>query len=260
MGPAVLEEMTIDARWIVILTLCGLLTACQSETRQATLALPREATPEKTVGQPVLAWEGHLAEGCQTLIVDTQGQASFGPCSGPRSVAPILAGAERPRDLQYFLDRYRSFEADTPAGRISFAGRGTHVATPSEKQALVEWSSLVHQELQFGRSGASWGLAVALNQEGSNACSRIQIEVYGKVFANDCGTGIQPYPTVWLTREQLDRLHAWMGSFQNFEMNWKEGDLPMRLVFSGRGNQATTEADQREILAWINELHKSIAR
>ncbi|MEW6233100.1 MAG: hypothetical protein AB1566_12410 [Chloroflexota bacterium] len=213
-----------------------------------------------TLGSAALTWERYLSAGCQTVIIDAQGQASFGPCSGPRSVAPILSFVERPRDLQHFLDRYQPFEADTPAGRIIFAGRGTQVATPSEKQAVAEWASLVHQELQFGRSGASWGLAVAFNQEGSNPCSRIQMEVYGKVFANDCSMGIQPYPTVWLTTEELDRLYAWMGKFQTFEMNWNEGGLPMRLVFGGRGNEAPTEADQREILAWVKDLYQSIAR
>ncbi|GAB4527719.1 MAG: hypothetical protein Kow0063_03220 [Anaerolineae bacterium] len=194
------------------------------------------------------------------MIIDAQGQASFGPCSGRRSVAPILSAVERPGDLQHFLDCYQPFEADTPAGRIIFAGHGTRDATPSEKQALAEWASLVHQELQFGRSGASWGVAVAFNQEGSNPCSRIQMEVYGKVFANNCSVGIQPYPTVWLTTEQLDRLYAWMGRFQTFEMNCHEGGLPVRLVFSGRGDEVPTEADQREILAWVEELYQLIVQ
>jgi len=35
-------------------------------------------------------------------------------------------------------------------------------------------------------------------------------------------------------------------------MSWDEGGLPMYLVFSGQGNQALSEAEQREILAWIN--------
>ena len=236
-----------------------LLTTCATSQPTPT-PVPPTATPGKTIIRPVLTWERHLAEGCQTVIIDAQDQASFGPCSDPSSVGPILSAVERPRDLQHFLSCYQPFEADTPAGRIAFAGRGTQVATPSEKQALAEWASLVHQELRFGRSGASWGLAVALNQEGSHPCSRIQTEVYGKVSANDCSMGIQSYPTVWLTTEQLDRLHAWMGKFQTFEMNWNEGDLPMRLVFSGRGSQAATEADQREILAWVNELYQAIAR
>lgn len=239
-----------------LLIVLGLIVGCTSMP----VPVPPVATASKSTGQTVLTWERDLAEGCRTVIVDAQGRANFGPCSDPSLVASILPEVERPSDLQYFLDRYRPFEAETPAGRIAFAGRGVHDATSYEKQALAEWASLVHQELQFGRSGASWGLAIALNQEGSNPCSRIQLEVYGKVFANDCSTGIQPYPTTWLTAEQLDRLYAWMDKFTVIEMSWTEGDLPMRLIFSGRGDQVATEAEQLEILAWVADLEQSIAR
>ena len=118
----------------------------------------------------------------------------------------------------------------------------------------------MQQELHFGRSGASWGLAAALLEEDSTPCSRIQIEVYGKVFANDCRTGIQPLPTAWLTTEQLQRLFAWMKELQTTEIKWHEGSLEMRLVFSGWGTRAATEAEQREILDWVNGIHESIAR
>lgn len=244
---------------LILLIFQGLVAGCES-TMPTSTAVFSTATPDKTINQPVLTWERELAEGCQTIIIDAQGQANFGPCSNPDRIAPILSEVGRPYDLRYFLDRYQPFDADTSAGRITFAGRGTQLTTSSERQALAEWATVVHQELQFGRSGASWGLAIAFNQEGSNPCSRIQVEVYGKVFANDCSTGIQPYPTVWLTTEQIDRLYAWMGQFQTFEMNWNEGGLPMHLLFSGRGRQVAIEADQRKILAWVSELYASITR
>ena len=224
------------------------------EPPTATPTLEPTVTAVLPTGTRVLTWERDLAEGCQTVIVDAQGQASFGPCSDPNSVAPILSGVERPRDLQHFLDRYQPFEAETPAGRIVFAGRGTRVATPSEQRALAEWASIVHQELEFGRSGASWGMAIALNQEGANPCSRVQIEIYSKVFANDCRVGIKPYPHSWLTAEQIDHLYAWIDKFQVFEINWNEGGIPLRLVFGGRGSQPATESNQSEILAWVNEM------
>jgi hypothetical protein len=135
--------------------------------------------------EAVLA-DADLMTRLQTRINDIWGpylnEASAEPSdliSGPHSVAPILPEVERPRGLQHFLDRYQPFEADTPAGRVTFAGRGNPVATPFEERSLAEWASLVHQELRSGRSGASWGLAVALKQEGMHPCSRVQIEVYG---------------------------------------------------------------------------------
>jgi hypothetical protein len=242
----------MKVQWMVIITLCGLLTACQTDTGQG--------AGEHVEGNLALTWEAELDGECHTMSIDAQGQASHGPCPGPLSVAYILPEVERPHDLQHFSDRYQRFEADTPAGRVIFAGRGTQVATPSEERALAEWAYLVHRELQFGRSGASWGLAVALNQEGSNPCSRVQIEIYGKVFANDCRVGIQPYPTAWLTAEQIDLLYTWVDEFQAFDMGWEKDGLPMILVFSGRGDRVPSEADQREILAWVNGLYQSMAQ
>ena len=253
------DRRCLTSLLIIVFAIQSAIAGCTSIVPTPTPMLP-VATPGRTIGQPVLTWEGDLVRGCQTVLIDAQGQATFGPCSDPDSMAPIPPGVERLRELQYFLDRYQPFEANTPAGRIVFVGRGVEVAVPSEKQALAEWASLVHQELEFGRSGASWGMAVALNQEGVNPCSRIQIEVYGRIFANDCSEGIQAYPTVWLTGGQLDRLYTWIGKFQAFEMSWNEGDLPMRLVFGGRGGQIPTGTDREEILTWVDELYRSIAR
>lgn len=241
----------------VLLVIQGLITGCATEptsTDVISTAMPNEITE-----QSALVWERELTDGCQTVIIAAGGQASLGPCSNPSSMAGQLEPG-RPADLSYFLDRYRPFDADTPAGMLSFAGRGTHVATQSERQALAEWATLVHQELKFGRSGASWGLAIALNEEGATPCCRTQIEVYGKVFANDCRAGIQPYPIAWLPTEQIDELYVWMNEFQAFEMKWTEGGLPMRLVFSGKGARVATEAEQGEILVWVSGFYESIAR
>ena len=250
--------------WTFLLLLIWLMVfvgiaGCRSTMPTAT-AVSSTVISNEPSKQLALTWKRELDEGCQTVMIDTQGQAIFGSCSNPSRVAPILREVERHQDLQYFLEHYQSFEADTSAGHIVFTGNGVQVATLSQQRAIAEWATIVHQELQFGRSGASWGLAVALNQEGSNPCSRIQIEVYGKVFANYCHIGIEPYPTVWLSPEQLDRLYSWLDSSDAIAINWNEDDLPMRFVFSGRGAQVAQDEDQRKILAWTVEIYESFAR
>lgn len=246
--------MRSSRSWTVQLLLIALMT--QAGMAGCGPAMPTSAAESR----PALTWKGDLGEGCQTVLIDPQGQADFGPCSGPGEAAPILPEVERPRDLGHFLDSYRSFAADTSAGSVVFAGNGARAAGPSQQRAVAEWAALVNQELQSGRSGASWGLAAALTQEGPNPCSRIQVEVYGKVFANECSQGIQPYPIVWLSAEQLDRLYLWLDKFQPVQINWNEDDLPLSLVLSGRGTQTAGEADRDEILAWVLELYESIAR
>lgn len=252
------EGGNLKLLFFALIIIQGMIAACATTTPTAT-DLFSTATPRETTEAAALSWERELNEGCRTMIIGDRGQASFGPCSNPSSTTGQLQPG-RLADLSRFLDRYRPFEADTPAGRLGFAGRGIQVATRYERQALAEWATLVHQELQFGRSGASWGLAVALIEEGSTPCSRIQIEVYGKVLANDCRAGIQPLSTAWLTAEQLDDLYEWTNEYQTFEINWNEGGLPLRLVFSGRGAQVASESEQREILAWVNGVYQSVAR
>jgi hypothetical protein len=259
-GDKVRDKGHLISLLLALLTVQGLIAGCTSAVPTLTPTTPSTAIPSKTTSQPVLTWKRNLAEGCQKLILDAQGQAKFGPCDGPHLEAVILSTVERPRDLEHFLDQYQSFQADTPAGQIVFVGRGTRVVTLSEQRVLAVWASIVYQELEFRRSGDSWGMAIALNQEGPNPCSLVQIEMYGKVFANDCRAGIKPYPTSWLTTEQIDHLDAWINQFQVFEMNWNKDAIPMRLVFDGRGSQPVTESEQVEILVWVNELYDSIAQ
>jgi len=253
------EGGNLKAFLCVLCIIQGMIAGCATTTPTASGVLPAAASREITEAA-ALSWERELTEGCRTMIIGDGGQVSSGPCSDAGGMAAGQLTSGRFQELQYFSNRYRPFEADTPAGRLSFDGSGTQVATQSERQALSEWATLVHQELQFGRSGASWGLAAALIEEGSKPCSRIQIEVYGKVFANDCRAGIQPLPTAWLTAEQIDDLYEWMDGFQTFEINSNEGGLAMRLVCSGRGAQVATESEQCEILDWVNGIHESIAR
>ena len=253
------EGGNLKAFLCVLCIIQGMIAGCATTTPTASGVLPAAASREITEAA-ALSWERELTEGCRTMIIGDRGQVSFGPCSDPSGMAAGQLESGRFQDLQYFANRYRPFEADTPAGRLSFAGSGTQSATQSERQALAEWATLVHQELQFDRSGASWGLAAALIEEGSTPCSRIQIEVYGKVLANDCRAGIQPLPTAWLTTQQIQRLFAWMNEFQTTEMVWYDGGLAMRLVFSGRGAQFATESDQREILDWVNGVYRSMPR
>lgn len=228
------------------------LTGCQGK--------PGENVEPSSSG-PVLIWEREGADGCHTVAINAQGQAQFGTCSGPLSTGTILSDMERPEDLRYFLDSFQPFKADTSAGRINFSGYGANAAKASEQRAIGEWASIVYQEILYGRSGASWGMGMALNREGVHPCQLIQIEIYGKVTANDCREGIRPYPPAWLTAEQLDRLYGWIDKFQTAELKFQGKDgQPMRFVFGGKGNQAVTSAELEEMLGWAESIYEMVVR
>ncbi len=228
------------------------LTGCQGK--------PGENVEPSSSG-PVLIWEREGADGCHTVAINAQGQAQFGTCSGPLSIGTILSDMERPEDLRYFLDSFQPFKADTSAGRINFSGYGANAAKASEQRAIGEWASIVYQELLYGRSGASWGMGMALNREGVHPCQLIQIEIYGKVTANDCREGIRPYPSMWLTAEQLDRLYGWIDKFQTAELKFQGKDgRPMRFIFGGKGNQAVTSAELEEMLGWVERIYEMVVQ
>jgi len=232
------------------------------------IALPLAGCQSSVMGKPeekpssseiVLVWERESVEGCHTVAINAQGQTQFGACSGPLSTGTILSDVGRPDDLRHFLESFQPFKADTPAGRINFSGHGARNAKASEQRAIGEWASIVYQELLYGRSGASWGMGMALNREGDHPCQEIQIEIYGKVTANDCREVIRPYPPVWLTAEQLDRFYEWIDRFQTAELEFQGKDgQPMRFIFGGKGNQIAARAELEEMLSWVGKIYEIV--
>lgn len=214
------------------------------------------AAPEVQIEDPVLIWEGDEPNGCQSLALAADGPAAIGPCGAPQTPLYLLDGVQRPQQLAYLLARFTPFYAETVAGQVTFQGRGREIATPAWQRAIVTWARLVREELQFGRSGASWGLALAWHGEGETAgfCDHLQVESYGLAFASTsrCGGGeAQTLGQAWLDTAELEQLYAWQDRLASFE-------LPGRLVFTGTGSMAATEAEVQAILDWAERLWKHI--
>ncbi|GEM_PF-3152773 len=240
---------------------CLPLTGCQSSVTEMMSSGKPPESMEPSSSEPVLVWERERANECHTVAINVQGQVQFGTCSNPLSTGTILSAMERPEDLRHFLGSFQAFKADTSVGRIKFSGHGANTAKASEQRAIGEWASIIYQELLYGRSGASWGMAMALNREGDHPCQLIQIEIYGKVGVNDCREGIRSYPSVWLTAEQLDHLYGWIDKFQATELKFQGKDgQPMRFIFGGKGNQAATSAELEEMLSWVAGIYEEVAR
>jgi hypothetical protein len=122
------------------------------------------SAPEPSIGPPILIWSGADGSGCQTLEIGAEGVA-FGRCSG-LLMGALLRRDTRQADLDEFVAKYASFEAETPAGTLRFVGSGPTIATPDEERMIAEWAKSVYLESVGGRSGASWGLALAWHRDG----------------------------------------------------------------------------------------------
>ncbi len=208
---------------------------------------------------PVLTWKREFNGRCATVVMDAKGRAGFGPCSAPDRFSSIPPEVSRPDDLQHFLERYQPFESATPEGQVVFKGQGSQAASSAEQRAIANWAGLVEQELEYGRSGASWGMALAIVQDSPDPCVGMQMQRSGQFAAHDCHVGLESNGWRWMTAEQLAQLYTWLDTFRGFETHFTDGDQRVRFVFSGQGMQDATEAEQQAIFDWAKAVYSGSA-
>jgi hypothetical protein len=256
---------------IGLLLVGGLLVACTAVTPPD----PTPTTPEPTAPPPAVtnapALEGALIEwtgqdetgGCATAVIATT-QVAHGPCGGP-FVETAFSLEERPQEVAQFAAHYAPFTAATAAGQITFNGQGTHTAVAAEQRMIAEWARLVALEAAFGRSGASWGLALAYHREGGivGFCDDISIYLTGVAHAVSCQGG-EPrnLGSVRLNAGQLAQLYAWVDRLQSFEYEQSDASdegvvsdaMTIRLLFTGMGTAVAGEADRQAMALLAQEL------
>jgi hypothetical protein len=153
--------------------------------------------------------------------------------------------------LKNYAAGYASFEADTPAGKITFNGTGSTQPTPAEQRMIAELADLMYREGNMGRPGASWANAVTLQREGAMpAC--INLLATGEVNVNSC----QPDDAGVSTRLNptgLDQMYRWVDRFSAFEYT-VEGPDKITMQFSGRGTNEATEEDKQAIRTFVESL------
>ncbi|RIK35401.1 MAG: hypothetical protein DCC57_23385 [Chloroflexi bacterium] len=220
--------------------------------------------PQAQVGDLWIDWQ-QTQETCQALQIGSEGLA-FGPCMG-RMMPGRLIAPEREQELRTFLETYAPFQADTPAGAITFAGTGTTEATLAEQRMIAEWARLVRLEAESGRSGASWGLAFAWHREGGIAgfCDDLTVYVTGLVYASSCKS--QPPATIGqrtLTAEELAQLYMWIDTYTSFEAGWRDpavaDAMSTKMTFMGVGEQVADAATQQAIADFAAALYTGLAQ
>ncbi len=218
------------------------------------------SAPSPQIGNPIISWQ--LSDTiCQATLIGDQGIA-FGECNAPM-IASQLTSKDRQADLDYFNEAFFPFQADTPAGKIIFTGKGTQKPTLAEKRMVAEWARLVYTEGLTGHGGASYGLAFAWHREGGFAgfCDDISVYLTGEIYATSCKSGT----ATGLGRSRLDaaqlaQVYAWVDKFKNFEFSNSDGEgvadsMTTYLTFTGSGNEQPTEEDQQAILEFAANLY-----
>ncbi len=224
------------------------------------------SAPVPTTGDAVIVWEGaHGDSGCQMAEIGTEGVA-FGTCTGGQMMQGYLAYEGRAAELADFTAAFAPFEADTPAGRVRFSGAGEQEAAPAEQRMIAEWAKLAALEASAGRSGASWGLALAWHREGGIAgfCDDLTVYVTGQANATSCkGNTPQDLGAGRLTAAELEQLFGWLDRLQSFEEAQSDDavadSMTVRLLFNGTGTETASEDEQAEINAFAAELYQRLS-
>jgi hypothetical protein len=232
-------------------------------TDQEATVIRLESAPAAQIGETVVEWTAPDDQLCKVAHIGTEGVA-FGLCGGP-----LMGGhfgmPERLDDLAEFRSDFASFEADTPAGQITFTGEGDEEATPAQQRMIAEWARLVELEAYAGRSGASWGLALAWHREGGIAgfCDDLTVYVTGIAYASSCA-GEQPADLgqVRLDAEPLEEIYRWVDSLAPFEYEQTDpavaDAMTIRMVFSGAGEEPAPAEQIAEIENFAGLLYVEI--
>jgi hypothetical protein len=215
------------------------------------------ARPEIGIEEPALVWEGQEEGRCRSLILAADGRAAMGPCDAPHVLLPLLEEMDRPQQWADLLARFAPFEAETPSGWVRFQGQGPEVASPAWQRAVAVWVRLVRQELVFGRSGASWGAALAWHREMPGRpgyCQFLQVEMYGLAYASvaRCGGGdAQDLGRGWLETAEWEQFDAW---FYGRAPVYQQG-----LEFFSAGTQEMSESEVAELGRWCEAVYTKMA-
>lgn len=223
--------------------------------------------PEPQLESVILAATLNDESGCNTIQV-SRDQIAFGRCMTILLSVPILDPA-RQADMAEFAETFAPFSAtielgtatEFVAGDLQFNGSGTTETTPAQQRMIAEWARLLWLEAQGGRSGASWGLALAWHREGGIAgfCDDVTVYVTGAVYVTSCrGQQANDLGHFRLDAEQLATLYGWIDTYASFELDHRDAavadSMTVRLIFSGAGTETASEAEQMLVADFAQNL------
>jgi hypothetical protein len=237
--PDVMCAQVVTPGYRVVLSLNG--HEYEYHTNADATSIVLASAPQPEAEEAAIVWQ-EQDEGCSTAVIGLDGLA-YGPCDGDL-VSAVYASVDRLAELEYFLQTFASFEAETPAGTVIFRGQGEVQPSEAEQRAVAEWARLVFQEARAGRDSAAQGLALAWHREGglTGICDDLEVYVTGFTYVMDCAS--QPPAKVghgFLTSEQLEQLYAWLSEYQTLEHEdfdaMAADGLGIRVLFNGAGEQ-----------------------
>ena len=220
--------------------------------------------PEARVPDAAVTWRGEGARGCMESALGSK-VVAFGACGGAQMEGRYTR-PDRAEAFAYYTATYAPFEAETPAGYLRFDGQGSTDATLAEQRMIAEWARWSAIEASAGRSGASYGFAMAWSRTGGIAglCDHLEVYATGDVFVSTCAA--EPAKTLahgYLSTAEAEQLFIWIDTLEGFEIarsDWAVADsMTTGLLFGGGGSAERSTADEDAMLAYAAALFARIA-
>ena len=211
-----------------------------------------ELGAEGEESRAALTWQD---ASCDQLRI-TPEAVFYGRCDESLVASPAVMPSSVEKITQW-TQTYAAFEADTPAGKISFHGSGPDVAASSEQRMMAEWAQLTFSIAQSGRTGAAWGMAFAYHREGGIAgfCDDVVVYLAGYAYASNCkGTDA----LINLTASQLQQVYYWFDGYRLIDYSYTDpavaDAMTIALAMPGKGNKPADEETIRAMTEFAADL------
>ncbi len=220
-------------------------------------ATPAVPSTDQPAAIPVIGLQSDEG-GCFNAHIDLNG-VTFGACGEEMASGQFPGDANRVEQLTDMQRIYSSFGASTPAGKVTFVGKGPIEATPVEQRMIAEWANLVAQEVKTGPGVAGYGLA--WHREGGIAgfCDDLTVELSGHATLRSCKDATDTAPS-WrrLTSEELTTFYGWIDQLGQLEFEQTDAAvadaMTVRGLLAGRGTGEGSEADKAALVQFVSDL------
>ena len=220
--------------------------------------------PVGGMGVPLVRWQRRTASACLQATADLLG-LTYGACGATSQRWPFKA-PEYAADLSEWVQTYAPFEAETPLGWVSLAGKGRQTATPAEQRSLAAWMMALVASAQNLEFEGGVGLVLSWRRIGGIAgmCHVLRVYESGWAAVYDCRNP-EVEPTLItrqrLTAAELETLYTWIDQWQPLGLEMQEpyvDGFGYQLAFNGRGQANPDAAAQKALWEWAQAVFQRL--
>lgn len=213
---------------------------------------------------PLVRWQRQTPNACLQASADLLG-LTYGACGATSQRWPFKA-PQYAADLSEWVQTYAPFEAETPLGWVSLAGKGRQTATPAEQRSLAAWMMALVATAQNLEFEGGIGLVLSWRRSGGIAGMYHTLRVYESGWAEvyDCRSP-EAEPTLVvrrrLTAAELETLFTWVDAWQPLGLEIEEpypDGFGYQLAFNGRGEAVPDAAGQKALWDWAQAVFQRL--